>query len=427
MRKILLSLAVLWSMSLGVFAQDHHDHQEHATESHEHAQEAGEHADEHAQHTCGCDEAHEAEYDAGATAFHHISDANAFHLFGELYLPLPCILYAPDHGISVFLSSKFHIGHHGTGEKAVDGYVLNHGEVMRVSTPDFPKEEVEIDCILAHKGDDGHDHYEVVYQGNCFPLDKKTTFDGGLMGGGVTSYYDLSITKNVFTMMLVFVLLFWLFRAVAKGYQKREGMAPKGVQSFMEPVFVFIRDEVAIPFLGPKYEKYLPYLMSIFFFILGLNLIGQIPFFPGSGNVTGNLAVTMTLALFTFVVTTLNGKKDYWMHIFWMPGVPAWIKVILTPVEILGMFIKPLTLMLRLFANITAGHIVIIIFVSLIFIFGNAGESIGGSSLGGAMAVPLTLFMMSIELLVAFIQAFVFCILSASYIGAAIEEHHEHH
>jgi F-type H+-transporting ATPase subunit a len=163
--------------------------------------------------------------------------------------------------------------------------------------------------------------------------------------------------------------------------------------------------------------------MCLFFFILGLNLFGQIPFFGGS-NVSGNLAVTMVLAVLAFIVTNINGNKHYWEHIVWMPGVPAWVKVILTPVEILGVFIKPLTLMLRLFANITAGHMVMVIFVGLIFVFSKNGTS----PLGGyGMIIPsglLTFFMMSIELLVAFIQAFVFTILTASYIGAAIEEHH---
>jgi F-type H+-transporting ATPase subunit a len=228
-------------------------------------------------------------------------------------------------------------------------------------------------------------------------------------------------------MLLAFLVLFFLFRKAANSYILRKGQAPKGVQAVIEPLFEFIRNEVAIPFLGSKYEKYLPYLMSVFFFILGLNLIGQLPFFPGSGNVTGNLSVTLVLAVIAALVTNFGGNKSYWQHIFNMPGVPLPIKFILTPVELLGLFIKPMTLMLRLFANITAGHIVIIIFVSLIFIFGEAGESLSGSILGGVMAVPLTLFMMAIELLVAFVQAFVFCILTASYIGAAIEEHHEHH
>jgi len=402
-------------------AQEHHSAGDTGATTHEEASTEP--------HGCACHEHVEEGFDPATTAFHHIGDANVFHLFGDVYLPLPCILHAPGQGTSFFMSSKFGIGEHGTGEKAVDKYVLYDGLVMRVNNPKFPTGEVDIDCIN-HKTEqkDGQekDVYEVIYQGECYALDKKTTWDGGMLGGGVTSFYDFSITKNVFTMLLMFVLLFWAFSSVAGAYRKRQGQAQKGLQAFIEPIFTFIRDEVAVPFLGHKYERYLPYLMSVFFFILGLNLIGQLPIFPGSGNVTGNLAVTAALALFTFFVVNLSGNRHYWEHTLWMPGVPAWIKIIITPVEVMGLFLRPLTLMLRLFANITAGHIVIIIFVGLIFIFGRSGESLGGGIVGTVMAVPLTLFMMAIELLVAFIQAFVFCILTASYISAAIEEPHHH-
>lgn len=375
---------------------------------------------------CSCH--HEEKYDPGASAFHHISDANAFHLFGDYYLPLPCLLYAPAKGFTFLMSNDFDMHHHGSGTKAIDGYVMVHGSIMRVNQTGFPMEgEVEVTCYTEKTSADGKVSFQVLYKDECYKLDKKTSYDAGIMGGGVTSFYDFSITKAVFTMLLAFLVLFFLFRKAANSYLLRKGQAPKGVQAVIEPLFEFIRNEVAIPFLGSKYEKYLPYLMSVFFFILGLNLIGQLPFFPGSGNVTGNLSVTLVLAVIAALVTNFGGNKAYWQHIFNMPGVPLPIKFILTPVELLGLFIKPMTLMLRLFANITAGHIVIIIFVSLIFIFGEAGESLSGSILGGVMAVPLTLFMMAIELLVAFVQAFVFCILTASYIGAAIEEHHEHH
>ncbi len=201
-------------------------------------------------------------------------------------------------------------------------------------------------------------------------------------------------------------------------------MAPTGLQGFIEPIFVFIQDEVCKPFLGNKWERFTPFIMSLFFFILALNLFGQIPFLGGS-NVTGNLSFTLVLAVFAFIVTNINGNKHYWSHVLWMPGVPAALKIfIITPVEIMGLFIKPLTLMLRLFGNITAGHMVIVIFVGLIFIFGQNGANPGaawGTSIG---SILLTLFMMAIELLVAFIQAFVFAILTASYIGAATEEAH---
>lgn len=225
-------------------------------------------------------------------------------------------------------------------------------------------------------------------------------------------------------MIFISALLMWAFFAIARAYRNRGALAPKGLQSFIEPIFLFIQDEVAKPFLGPKWEKFLPLLCSLFFFILGLNLFGQIPFLGGS-NVTGNLAVTMMLALTAYVVVLINGNKHYWQHIFWMPGVPSIIKVlILTPVEILGIFIKPFTLMLRLFANIVAGHIVILSFVGLIFVFGKMGESKGGIVGGALVSIPLTMFIMAIELLVAFIQAYVFTLLVASYIGAATEETH---
>ncbi|MBK9151275.1 MAG: F0F1 ATP synthase subunit A [Saprospiraceae bacterium] len=210
----------------------------------------------------------------------------------------------------------------------------------------------------------------------------------------------------------------------SKRYKASPDKAPTGIQALLEPMFLFIRDEVAIPFIGKKkYMKFLPLLMSIFFFILGLNLWGQVPFL-GSTNVTGNLTVTMIMAVIVFIIVNINGNSHYWTHIFWMPGVPTFVKPLLSVVEFMSLFIKPLTLMLRLAGNISAGHIAILSFIGLIFIFGNSGESFGGGLIGTAMAVPLTLFMMAIELIVAFVQAFVFTLLTASYIGAATEEHH---
>lgn len=411
-----------------VFANGQEGHGDEHQQDTAHMQDSAHTDDNHS--ACGChhDEEEFPEYNPTASAFHHIGDANAFHIVGDIYIPLPCILYAPDHGLTTMLSSKFEAHHHGNGEKAIDRYVLVHGEVKRVADPAFPMGEVEIECIShvmeMHEGKEVEEPI-VVYGGTCYHLENRSTLDGGVFGGGITSFYDFSITKNVFTMLLVMLVLFLAFRSVARAYAARRGMAPKGLQGFLEPIVLFIQDEVAKPFIGAeKYHKYLPFLLSIFFFILSLNLIGQIPFFPGSANVTGNLGVTLVLALFTFLVVNLNGKKNYWKHIFWMPGVPAPIKLILTPVEVLGLFIKPFTLMLRLFANITAGHIVVLSFVGLIFIFGKSGASLGGS-LGGALAsIPLTMFIMAIELLVAFIQAFVFTLLTASYIGAAIEEEH---
>lgn len=377
-------------------------------------------ADDHQADLCAHTDHHGAEFDPAATAFHHIANPNVFSI-GPFNFPLPCILYTPEHGLQVFSSSRFDFDFrgHGDGHRAYKGYVLDGGSVKRVADPAFPQDEVEVGGFV-HEEDLAY----VCYAGKAYKLEARSTMDGGLFGGGITSFYDFSFTKNVVAMILVFIFLAWVFLKVAGDYQTRDGKAPKGLQSFMEPMFLFIQDEVAKPFLGDKWAKYQPFLMALFFFILALNLFGQIPFFGGA-NVTGNLAFTMALALFTFFVVNLNGKREYWKHVLWMPGVPAAIKaVIITPVEVLGLFIKPFTLMLRLFANITAGHIVVLSFIGLIFIFGRSGASIGGASLGAVVSVPLTIFMMSIELLVAFIQAFVFTILTASYIGAAIEEHH---
>lgn len=374
-------------------------------------------------------------FDAGATAFHHIADANVYSI-GPLQLPLPCILYNTENGkLSTFMSSAFHIhGAHGDGYHAVDGYVLNGGTVMQIKNPTqamLDGHGVKIadesnHHPFSHETKDGVYTDYFMSEGKKYELVSKSTLDGGLFGGGLTSYYDFSPTKNVVSMLIVCALLLWLFISIANMYKRNVGKAPTGKQGFIEPMFVFIQDEVAKPFLGKKWKKFLPFLMTLFFFVLGLNLWGQVPFFGGA-NVTGNLAVTMVLAIAAFIVTNINGNKHYWEHIFWMPGVPAWVKTILTPVEFLGVFIKPLTLMLRLFANITAGHMVVIIFVGLIFIFGESGANPmagWGTSIGSTL---LTIFMMSIELLVAFIQAFVFTILTASYIGAAIEDHdHDH-
>ncbi len=384
---------------------------EHPEASSNHHQEGGD--------ICAHTGHHDGPYDPGATAFHHIANPNVFNI-GPFNFPLPCILFAPGHGLEIFSSSRFgfDLMGHGDGHKAYKGYVLAGGVVMRVADSAFPLDEVEVGGI-AHVEDESY----VCYDGNPYKLEAKSTMDGGLLGGGLTSFYDFSISKNVVAMFIVFGFLAWMFLSVAKSYGEREGKAPKGLQSFVEPMFLFIQDEVAKPFLGDKWYKYQPFLMALFFFILALNLFGQIPFMGGA-NVTGNLAFTMALALFTFFVTNFSGIKDYWQHVLWMPGVPLTVKLIITPVEIMGLFIKPLALMLRLFANITAGHIVVLTFVGLIFIFGQSGESIGGTAVGFGLSLPLTLFMMSIELLVAFIQAFVFTILTASYIGAAIEEHH---
>ncbi|MGB3546646.1 MAG: F0F1 ATP synthase subunit A [Saprospiraceae bacterium] len=366
----------------------------------------------------------EAEYDAVSTIMHHIADANEFHLFGHFSIPLPVFLYAPEAGLRTGLSSMFH-----HGEVAVDRYVLNHGRVNRVADPAFPTGEVDLGGVhpVTKLIDDKEVDF-ICYQNQEFRLDKPSTLDGGLAGGGITSFYDFSITKNVFTMMLAALLLILLWFSVARSYQRNEGQAPSGLQAFMEPLFIFIRDEVSIPMIGEKhYERFQPFIMSLFFFILFANLLGLIPIFPGSANVTGNIAVTMGLALLTAIIAYANGNRHFWGHTLWMPGVPIFVKPILTVVEVLGLVIKPFSLMIRLFANISAGHIIILSLIGLIFVFGENGTNLLGAGTGAVVGGLFSAFMNLIELLVAFLQAFIFAILAASYIGAAVEEGHEDH
>ncbi len=324
----------------------------------------------------------------------HISDANQFHVATvsgkHIVIALPCILYR-NGKLSVFSSSRLE------HDQEYDGYKLDEhsGRVVDAATG---KRSTNLGTYFT-----SHDS---------------------------SKFLDFSITKNVFTSILGFIILAILLFAAKKAYTNRKGQAPKGLQSIIEPIVQFLVDDVIKPNIGPKYEKFVPFLLSIFFFILINNLIGLIPFFPGGSNVSGNIAFTMTLAVLAFLMININGSKSYWGHIFAMPGVPKWVLVILTPVEIVGIFIKPIALMLRLFGNITGGHIAILSIVSLIFIFGSLGKSIGGASLGGAMAIPIVLFVNAMELFVAFLQAYVFTLLTSIFIGAALEEHgheHEHH
>ncbi len=393
-RKFLLCLVWLLAAQL-VFAIEHDGH------DHDHSH------DDHAktEHASGDHDDHDMPYTD--RVMHHIGDANEFHVLGDFHIPLPCILYSKDGGLDFFMSSKFDHGH-----KAVNGYVLNHGDVQRLKG--YSGSEGHVESIKA----DDHGHYKAVVDGKTYELEKPSAFTA------MTSWFDFSISKNVFTLILASLLMFFVFGRVKRSYDARSGQAPKGMQSFFETIIVFLRDEVVKPAIGPKWRKYFPFIVCLFFFILFLNLLGLVPVFPGSANVTGNIGVTMALAVITFVVVTVSGNKHYWEHIVWMPGVPAFVKVILTPLEILGIFIKPVTLFIRLFANITAGHIIILSLVGIIFLLGNNGESLMGAVGGGVIAIPFLFVMNILELFVGFLQAFIFALLSAVYIGQAVEEEH---
>ncbi|KAA0989430.1 F0F1 ATP synthase subunit A [Dyadobacter aurulentus] len=305
-------------------------------------------------------EEHEEEFKIGEMIMHHIADSHEWEFTHGVVLPLPVILYSEDRGIDVFSSSNFHNDHH-----EYNGYHLVHGDSEQV-----------------------------------VPVDKSRKI------------YDFSITKNVASMLISAVILILVFTSIAGFYKNNKNKAPKGFQSAMEVVILFIRDEVVKPSIGPKYEKYLPYLLTLFFFILVNNIMGLL---PGSANLTGNIAVTMTLAVLTFIIVHLNANGNYYKHLVKPTGVPAPLLLIMIPVEIVGVFMKPFSLMVRLFANITAGHIILLSLFGLIFIF---------QSFVIAPVISLfALFLNFIEIMVAFIQAFIFTLLSSMYIGSAIEEH----
>lgn len=321
---------------------------------------------------------------------HHVGDDHKWEILHGVSIPLPVILYT-DNGLDIFMSSA--IPHAGEEHKGEEHKKEGHGE----------KE--------GHKeGKEGHDSHA----GIKFKRGKNVyIYNHGhfkLANGG--KVLDFSITKNVASLFLTVTLLMLVFFSVAKGYKKNAGKAPRGMQSFFEPIILFVRDDIAKENIGPKFERYTPYLLTVFFFIWFGNMLGLT---PAAANLTGNIAVTMVLALITFVITTLSGNRNYWAHIF-LPPVPKGLYIILVPIEIVGMFIKPFSLMIRLFANITAGHIVMLSFFGLTFIFANIGV--------GVAATAFAILMNLLELLVAFIQAYVFTMLSASYFAAAIEEHH---
>ncbi|MBN2174947.1 MAG: F0F1 ATP synthase subunit A [Bacteroidales bacterium] len=320
----------------------------------------------------------EEEFNPGKMIVDHVVDSHEWHILTwghkHVSIPLPVILYDEGNFI-VFLSSKFHHPPHDFKYELVEEGP-NEGKIINIQTGELP--------------------------------------------------LDLSITKNVAAMLISMILISILFISIGRSYTKRKGKAPKGLQSLLEPLIIFIRDDVAKASIGEhKYKKYLPYLLTLFFFIFLNNLLGLVPIFPGGANLTGNIAVTGVMALFTFIITTFSGNKNYWMHIVNTPGVPWWLKIpipLMPIVELMGVFTKPFVLMVRLFANITAGHIIVLGFMSLIFIFGNMNPGIGfGVSI---VSVLFSVFMALLELLVAFIQAYVFTLLSALYFGMATEEHH---
>lgn len=323
-------------------------------------------------------DASEEAFDASTFIMEHIADSHEWHLFtksnGEsVAIYLPVILYSGEKGLDIFSSKKLSHGH------TYKGYKL--------------EEEGDLKGTIVSVNEEGHADEENI------PL-------------------DFSITKAVAGLFGAAAIGLLLFLSLARSYKKSGISHPKGIQSFLEPIILFVRDDIAISNIGKhKYEKYMPYLLTVFFFILINNLMGLVPFPPPFGaNVTGNIAVTFVLALFTFIITQFSGNRNYWRHVFATPGVPFWLLPVMIPVELIGIVSKPFALMIRLFANITAGHIIVLSLVCLIFIFKSLGVA--------PVSIVFVIFMDCLELLVAFLQAYVFTLLSALFISLAVQDHH---
>lgn len=332
-------------------------------------------------------ETHEMDaFDPAELIIHHISDSHVWHVlsWGEgdhqthIEIPLPIILIN-ERKLHFFLYSKFDHNTH-IAESNRSYFLYHHGEIYNTDK-------------------DGNLTYDEEHHiANSKP-------------------WDFSLTKNVWSMWLSVALLIWIFLSVAKKYNGSPAK-PTGIQSLFEPIILYVKDDIVMQQIGSKKgEKFVPYLLTVFFFIWINNLIGLVPFFPGGSNFTGNISVTLVLSVLTFLITNINGSKSYWKHTLTAPGVPFFVKVLLVPVEVIGLFTKPFALTIRLFANITAGHIIILSLISLIFILQTV--------LVSPISVLLSLVMFMLELLVAALQAYIFTLLSALFIGMAVadEEH----
>jgi F-type H+-transporting ATPase subunit a len=328
-----------------------------------------------------------SKFDAGKMIMEHVTDNHEWHICTlgtkNISIPLPVILLC-DGKLTLFLSNKFHNSAHAYRGFSLSEEGPDKGKIIKLKTVDSTGPEPAV--------------------------------------------YDFSITKTVFAILLSSFLLIIIFMTVANAYRNNAGKAPKGLQNAMEPLILFVRDDIAKSSIGEKrYEKYVPYLLTVFFFIFFNNLLGIIPIFPGGANVTGNIAVTGVMALCTLVITSFSANKHYWIDIVNTPGVPWWLKLpvpLMPIVEFTGVITKPFVLMVRLFANMLAGHIVILGFISIIFIFGAMTAALGyGVSV---VSLIFMVFMDLLEVLVALIQAYVFTLLSALYFGLATVEP-EHH
>ncbi|MFN3951451.1 MAG: F0F1 ATP synthase subunit A [Thermaurantimonas sp.] len=337
---------------------------------------------------------HEEEENINDMIMHHIADAHDFHILDwkghPISIPLPVILYTRK-GIIYFMSSAFNHDDHGRVKVDVGGqsFTRYHGKIY------YSNEEADENGLY------------VTLSADSTPINAKPL--------------DFSITKNVFSLFLTSILLLFISFKTASLY-KSGSSVPKGLASFIEPIILFVRDEIAYPNIGEKYYlRFVPYLITLFFFIWIANMLGLMPVFPGGANLSGNIAFTMALALLTLILMLVNASKDFWKHTLWMPGVPVPMKLLLAPIELIGIFTKPFALMIRLFANMTAGHIVILSLIGLIFIFKSIAVA--------PASILLTLFIYLIKVFISLLQAYIFTLLSALFIGQtmATHEHEDHH
>lgn len=367
----------LMAFSAPSFSQEHGAEHHTDTITTEHVAEGVAHEAGEAVAAEGHEHGGEEKFKPSDIIFEHISDSHSFHIVGNTAVALPVILYT-DKGLEVFSSARFEHGHADyTG---------------KYYTYRLVKDKINI----------------VGENGVLLPSANIAKLHSTLI--------DLSITRNVASMWLSIIILFIIFFSVSKAYKNREGKAPKGLQSFMEPLILFVRDDIARPNIGYKYKRFMPLLLTIFFFIWINNLLGLVPFFPGGSNLTGNIAVTFALSLMILLIVNLNGNKHYWAHIFVPHSVPKFLWPLWWVIELAGIISKPFALMIRLFANITAGHIIVLSLISLIFIFKSLAIA--------PVSVAFVIFMDVLELLVAALQAFVFTLLAALFIGSAVEEAH---
>jgi len=428
---VLLTLTAVFAFSLSGVCSEQDLHEK----STAHSDENSAHKDVHT-----AEGSAEKEWKPGEFIMHHVADGHQME-WGDFQIPLPVMLWTED-GFQCFSSSNFYKEENEAHVHGMEGHAFSMGDdyIMINEVIYYFKENggihgIEEKVLKAEEAD--------VLLAEIAKLEKqkkkaesedeKTSLDNEIASlsaeekqlreaSVIAAPFDISITKNVWGLFLVMLLMVFIFVRIAKRYKKREGQAPKGIQNLFEPLILFVRDDIAVPSIGPaKAEKFTPFLLSVFFFIWFANLLGLIPFLVGF-NIAGTMSITLVLAVVVFIITTINGNKNYWSHMLAVPGVPKWVLVLLTPIEILQMFIKPTVLMIRLTANITAGHIIILAFVSLIFLFG--GNSEGAYWGVGAGSTIFMIFMYLIEFLVAFLQAYVFTLLAAIYFGAAVEEAH---